>query len=134
MLIQEALAFARGPALPINFNAILILLPVCRNLISFIRGTGRVSPLPLALRYYLHVHVPTQLSSSLSYVPPSHPLLRYTSLPFFFLYFSFPLHPYIFLSLSLILGLILCLAYAIFLSLRHSLFSYVDVYLHHIHM
>ena len=43
--LQEALAFARGPALPINFNAILILLPVCRNLISFIRGTGRVSRL-----------------------------------------------------------------------------------------
>lgn len=40
---QEALAFARGPALPINFNVILILLPVCRNLISFVRGTGRVS-------------------------------------------------------------------------------------------
>jgi NADPH oxidase len=41
---REALAFARGPALPINFNAILILLPVCRNLISFIRGTGRCPP------------------------------------------------------------------------------------------
>ncbi|XP_064404880.1 cytochrome b-245 heavy chain-like [Halichondria panicea] len=41
---REALAFARGPSLPINFNVILILLPVCRNLISFIRGTGRCPP------------------------------------------------------------------------------------------
>ena len=43
MLLQEALSFARGPAIIINFNVILILLPVCRNLISLIRGTGRVS-------------------------------------------------------------------------------------------
>jgi len=41
---REALAFARGPALPINFNIIIILLPICRNLISFIRGTGRCPP------------------------------------------------------------------------------------------
>lgn len=41
---REALAFARGPSLPINFNIILILLPVCRNLISFIRGTGTCPP------------------------------------------------------------------------------------------
>ena len=39
---QEALAFARGPAPVINFNMALILLPVCRNLISLIRGSCRV--------------------------------------------------------------------------------------------
>ena len=38
---------ARAPALPINFNVIIILLPICRNLISKLRGTGRV-------RYYIH--------------------------------------------------------------------------------
>ncbi|KAL5457609.1 hypothetical protein EMCRGX_G034884 [Ephydatia muelleri] len=43
-VLREALAFARGPAIIINFNIILILLPVCRNLISLIRGTGRCMP------------------------------------------------------------------------------------------
>lgn len=42
--VREALAFARAPSLPINFNVILILLPICRNLISFMRGTGRCPP------------------------------------------------------------------------------------------
>ncbi|KAL5457610.1 hypothetical protein EMCRGX_G034885 [Ephydatia muelleri] len=43
-LVREALAFARGPAIIINFNIIIILLPVCRNLISLLRGTGRCMP------------------------------------------------------------------------------------------
>lgn len=41
---REALAMARAPALPINFNVIIILLPICRNLISKLRGTGRCPP------------------------------------------------------------------------------------------
>eukprot|EP00731_Ephydatia_muelleri_P038955 Em1007g1a len=43
VVLREALSFARGPAIIINFNIILILLPVCRNLISLLRGTGRDS-------------------------------------------------------------------------------------------
>ncbi|MGH0160271.1 UNVERIFIED_CONTAM: hypothetical protein FKN15_053107 [Acipenser sinensis] len=38
-LILPALAWARAPAAVLNFNCLLILLPVCRNLLSFIRGS-----------------------------------------------------------------------------------------------
>ncbi|XP_034721060.1 cytochrome b-245 heavy chain-like, partial [Etheostoma cragini] len=36
---QHALSWARAPAACLNFNCMLILLPVCRNLLSFLRGT-----------------------------------------------------------------------------------------------
>lgn len=36
----EALAWARAPAACLNFNCMLILLPVCRNLLSFLRGSS----------------------------------------------------------------------------------------------
>jgi len=35
--LRVALAFARAPANCLNFNCMLILLPVCRNLLSFVR-------------------------------------------------------------------------------------------------
>ncbi|XP_018418531.1 PREDICTED: cytochrome b-245 heavy chain [Nanorana parkeri] len=35
-----ALAWARAPAACLNFNCLLILLPVCRNLLSFLRGSS----------------------------------------------------------------------------------------------
>ncbi|OWK09814.1 hypothetical protein Celaphus_00005925, partial [Cervus elaphus hippelaphus] len=35
----SALAWARASAHCLNFNSMLILLPVCRNLLSFLRGT-----------------------------------------------------------------------------------------------
>ncbi|XP_055499818.1 NADPH oxidase 1-like [Leucoraja erinacea] len=35
----SALAWARAPAACLNFNCLLILLPVCRNLLSFLRGS-----------------------------------------------------------------------------------------------
>uniref|UniRef100_H3A6K7 NADPH oxidase 2 n=1 Tax=Latimeria chalumnae TaxID=7897 RepID=H3A6K7_LATCH len=38
-LIKSALAWARAPAACLNFNCMLILLPVCRNLLSFLRGS-----------------------------------------------------------------------------------------------
>ncbi|XP_055500560.1 cytochrome b-245 heavy chain [Leucoraja erinacea] len=38
-LVGPALAWARAPAACLNFNCMLILLPVCRNLLSFVRGT-----------------------------------------------------------------------------------------------
>ncbi|XP_015283512.1 PREDICTED: NADPH oxidase 1 isoform X1 [Gekko japonicus] len=38
-LLWSALAWARASAKCINFNSLLILLPVCRNLLSFLRGT-----------------------------------------------------------------------------------------------
>ncbi|XP_041929796.1 NADPH oxidase 1 [Alosa sapidissima] len=38
-LLGSALAWARAPAAVLNFNCMLILLPVCRNLLSLIRGT-----------------------------------------------------------------------------------------------
>ncbi|KAK1167464.1 cytochrome b-245 heavy chain-like [Acipenser oxyrinchus oxyrinchus] len=38
-LLGPALAWARAPAAVLNFNCLLILLPVCRNLLSFIRGS-----------------------------------------------------------------------------------------------
>ena len=41
---MQALSFARGPALMINFNTALVLLPICRNLISFIRGCCSCAP------------------------------------------------------------------------------------------
>ncbi|CAN9515137.1 unnamed protein product [Ophioblennius macclurei] len=37
-LLGAALAWARAPAAVLNFNCLLILLPVCRNLLSLIRG------------------------------------------------------------------------------------------------
>lgn len=39
ILPQSALAWARAPAAVLNFNCMLILLPVCRNLLSLIRGS-----------------------------------------------------------------------------------------------
>uniref|UniRef100_A0A803YF33 NADPH oxidase 1 n=1 Tax=Meleagris gallopavo TaxID=9103 RepID=A0A803YF33_MELGA len=36
---QSALAWARASAKCLNFNSMLILLPVCRNLLSFLRGS-----------------------------------------------------------------------------------------------
>lgn len=39
VLLGHALSWARAPAACLNFNCMLILLPVCRNLLSFIRGT-----------------------------------------------------------------------------------------------
>ncbi|KAH0622402.1 hypothetical protein JD844_024684 [Phrynosoma platyrhinos] len=36
----STLAWARASATCLNFNCLLILLPVCRNLISFLRGTS----------------------------------------------------------------------------------------------
>ncbi|XP_026878391.2 NADPH oxidase 1 [Electrophorus electricus] len=37
-LLGSALSWARAPAAVLNFNCMLILLPVCRNLLSLIRG------------------------------------------------------------------------------------------------
>ncbi|XP_037332174.1 cytochrome b-245 heavy chain [Pungitius pungitius] len=39
VLLGHALSWARAPAACLNFNCLLILLPVCRNLLSFLRGT-----------------------------------------------------------------------------------------------
>uniref|UniRef100_A0A4X2KZG0 NADPH oxidase 1 n=1 Tax=Vombatus ursinus TaxID=29139 RepID=A0A4X2KZG0_VOMUR len=38
-LIGSSLAWARASARCLNFNSLLILLPVCRNLLSFLRGS-----------------------------------------------------------------------------------------------
>nr|XP_033805109.1 cytochrome b-245 heavy chain isoform X2 [Geotrypetes seraphini] len=40
LIYGEALAWARAPAACLNFNCMLILLPVCRNLLSFLRGSS----------------------------------------------------------------------------------------------
>ncbi|KAG7315331.1 hypothetical protein KOW79_021419 [Hemibagrus wyckioides] len=39
VILGHALPWARAPAACLNFNCMLILLPVCRNLLSFLRGT-----------------------------------------------------------------------------------------------
>ncbi|XP_044043158.1 cytochrome b-245 heavy chain [Siniperca chuatsi] len=39
VLLGQALPWARAPAACLNFNCLLILLPVCRNLLSFLRGS-----------------------------------------------------------------------------------------------
>ncbi|KAJ8252749.1 hypothetical protein GJAV_G00205140 [Gymnothorax javanicus] len=39
VLLGHALSWARAPAACLNFNCLLILLPVCRNLLSFLRGS-----------------------------------------------------------------------------------------------
>ncbi|KAF3688335.1 Cytochrome b-245 heavy chain [Channa argus] len=39
VLLGQALPWARAPAACLNFNCLLILLPVCRNLLSLFRGT-----------------------------------------------------------------------------------------------
>ncbi|XP_034858839.1 cytochrome b-245 heavy chain [Mirounga leonina] len=39
-LLGFALPLARAPAACLNFNCMLILLPVCRNLLSFLRGSS----------------------------------------------------------------------------------------------
>lgn len=38
-ILGHALAWARAPAAVLNFNCMLILLPVCRNLLSLLRGS-----------------------------------------------------------------------------------------------
>ncbi|XP_030000513.1 NADPH oxidase 1 [Sphaeramia orbicularis] len=38
-ILGSALAWARAPAAVLNFNCLLILLPVCRNLLSLLRGS-----------------------------------------------------------------------------------------------
>ncbi|XP_052374208.1 cytochrome b-245 heavy chain-like [Oncorhynchus keta] len=38
-LLGSVLAWARAPAAVLNFNCLLILLPVCRNLLSLVRGS-----------------------------------------------------------------------------------------------
>ncbi|XP_046876563.1 NADPH oxidase 1 [Hypomesus transpacificus] len=38
-ILGTALAWARAPAAVLNFNCMLILLPVCRNLLSLLRGS-----------------------------------------------------------------------------------------------
>uniref|UniRef100_A0A4W4EE65 NADPH oxidase 2 n=1 Tax=Electrophorus electricus TaxID=8005 RepID=A0A4W4EE65_ELEEL len=38
-ILGHALSWARAPAACLNFNCMLILLPVCRNLLSFLRGS-----------------------------------------------------------------------------------------------
>ncbi|XP_070807848.1 NADPH oxidase 1 isoform X3 [Pituophis catenifer annectens] len=40
-ILGSALAWARASAKCLNFNSMLILLPICRNLLSFLRGTSR---------------------------------------------------------------------------------------------
>uniref|UniRef100_A0A8D0HH25 NADPH oxidase 1 n=1 Tax=Sphenodon punctatus TaxID=8508 RepID=A0A8D0HH25_SPHPU len=39
VLLGSALAWARASAKCLNFNSLLILLPMCRNLLSFLRGS-----------------------------------------------------------------------------------------------
>ncbi|XP_034533496.1 cytochrome b-245 heavy chain [Notolabrus celidotus] len=39
VLLGHALSWARAPAACLNFNCMLILLPVCRNLLSLLRGS-----------------------------------------------------------------------------------------------
>uniref|UniRef100_A0A8C5DM21 NADPH oxidase 2 n=1 Tax=Gouania willdenowi TaxID=441366 RepID=A0A8C5DM21_GOUWI len=39
LVVGHALPWARAPAACLNFNCMLILLPVCRNLLSFLRGS-----------------------------------------------------------------------------------------------
>uniref|UniRef100_A0A8D2LLZ3 NADPH oxidase 2 n=1 Tax=Varanus komodoensis TaxID=61221 RepID=A0A8D2LLZ3_VARKO len=39
-LLGPYLALARAPAACLNFNCMLVLLPVCRNLLSFLRGSS----------------------------------------------------------------------------------------------
>uniref|UniRef100_A0A3Q0S0Y2 NADPH oxidase 1 n=1 Tax=Amphilophus citrinellus TaxID=61819 RepID=A0A3Q0S0Y2_AMPCI len=38
-ILKSALPWARAPAAVLNFNCLLILLPVCRNLLSLLRGS-----------------------------------------------------------------------------------------------
>uniref|UniRef100_A0A3Q0S7S4 NADPH oxidase 1 n=1 Tax=Amphilophus citrinellus TaxID=61819 RepID=A0A3Q0S7S4_AMPCI len=42
-ILKSALPWARAPAAVLNFNCLLILLPVCRNLLSLLRGSFRCS-------------------------------------------------------------------------------------------
>uniref|UniRef100_A0A8C4KVA2 NADPH oxidase 1 n=1 Tax=Equus asinus asinus TaxID=83772 RepID=A0A8C4KVA2_EQUAS len=42
-ILGSALAWARASARCLNFNSMLILIPVCRNLLSFLRGTCSVT-------------------------------------------------------------------------------------------
>ncbi|CAH2223179.1 cytochrome b-245 heavy chain [Pelobates cultripes] len=48
-LYGSFLALARAPAACLNFNCLLILLPVCRNLLSFLRGSSAVRNINSAL-------------------------------------------------------------------------------------
>ncbi|XP_065179152.1 cytochrome b-245 heavy chain-like [Sycon ciliatum] len=41
LVLKRGLCLARGSAACLNLNCMLILIPVCRNLISLVRGSGR---------------------------------------------------------------------------------------------
>ncbi|XP_032235205.2 cytochrome b-245 heavy chain isoform X1 [Nematostella vectensis] len=48
-LVKFGLALARAPAMVLNFNCMLILLTMCRNLLSFIRGSCKCCSFMLRL-------------------------------------------------------------------------------------
>uniref|UniRef100_A0A4W5PXI8 NADPH oxidase 1 n=1 Tax=Hucho hucho TaxID=62062 RepID=A0A4W5PXI8_9TELE len=56
-LLGSALAWARAPAAVLNFNCLLILLPVCRNLLSLVRGSFVVKRIlrHLVAQYAVHI-------------------------------------------------------------------------------
>uniref|UniRef100_A0A8C0H0Y6 NADPH oxidase 3 n=1 Tax=Chelonoidis abingdonii TaxID=106734 RepID=A0A8C0H0Y6_CHEAB len=56
VMLGSTLAWARASATCLNFNCMLILLPVSRNLISFIRGTSIVRALRRQLDKNLTFH------------------------------------------------------------------------------
>ena len=48
---QGGLPYARGAAMVLNFNCMLVLLSMCRNIISLIRSNLSVS---ITYNYYYH--------------------------------------------------------------------------------
>uniref|UniRef100_A0A4X2LFT9 Uncharacterized protein n=1 Tax=Vombatus ursinus TaxID=29139 RepID=A0A4X2LFT9_VOMUR len=46
VILGSALAWARASAVCLNYNCMLILLPISRNFVSFLRGTITVSTTP----------------------------------------------------------------------------------------
>ena len=49
---QGGLPYARGAAMVLNFNCMLVLLSMCRNIISFIRSNLIVSIFLIINSYY----------------------------------------------------------------------------------
>ncbi|XP_052529187.1 NADPH oxidase 1 isoform X2 [Tympanuchus pallidicinctus] len=65
-ILGSALAWARASAKCLNFNSMLILLPVCRNLLSFLRGSCSVSAHGQSHRMF----VPIPASVPIPTLPP----------------------------------------------------------------
>ena len=67
-VIGKGLAWARAPAALLNLNCMLILLPVCRNLLSYFRKACNVSSFAFILIHSRNLEIIYYLSCIYKYI------------------------------------------------------------------